>query len=74
MRARGAWVRVVKPANYELELPSDVEVQVTPPVESRLLEPFSIIPFFQLLAYHTAVSRGYDPDKPRNLAKTVTVE
>ncbi len=74
MRARGAWVRVVKPANYELELPSDVEVQATPPVESHLLEPFSIIPFFQLLAYHTAVSRGYDPDKPRNLAKTVTVE
>ena len=74
MRARGAWVRVVKPANYELELPSDVEVQATPPVRSPLLEPFSVIPFFQLLAYHTAVSRGYDPDKPRNLAKTVTVE
>jgi glucosamine--fructose-6-phosphate aminotransferase (isomerizing) len=28
----------------------------------------------QLLAYNLAVSRGYDPDKPRNLAKTVTVE
>ncbi len=74
MRARGAWVRVVKPANLKLELPSDVEVQNTPPVDSSLLEPFSIIPFFQLLAYHTAVYKGYDPDKPRNLAKTVTVE
>lgn len=28
----------------------------------------------QLLAYYTAVARGYDPDKPRNLAKSVTVE
>jgi glucosamine--fructose-6-phosphate aminotransferase (isomerizing) len=28
----------------------------------------------QLLAYYTAVSKGLDPDKPRNLAKTVTVE
>jgi glucosamine--fructose-6-phosphate aminotransferase (isomerizing) len=28
----------------------------------------------QLMAYYTAISRGYDPDKPRNLAKTVTVE
>jgi len=28
----------------------------------------------QLLAYHTATSRGTDVDKPRNLAKSVTVE
>jgi glutamine---fructose-6-phosphate transaminase (isomerizing) len=28
----------------------------------------------QLLAYHTAVARGHDVDKPRNLAKSVTVE
>ncbi len=33
----------------------------------------SVVPL-QLLAYYTAVRRGYDPDKPRNLAKTVTVE
>ncbi|MCE4600360.1 MAG: glutamine--fructose-6-phosphate transaminase (isomerizing) [Desulfurococcales archaeon] len=74
MRARGAWVRVVKPANLELDLPRDIMVQDSPPTSHILLEPFSIIPFFQLLAYHMAVRRGYDPDKPRNLAKTVTVE
>ncbi|MBP5243023.1 MAG: SIS domain-containing protein, partial [Clostridia bacterium] len=28
----------------------------------------------QLIAYHTAVARGFDPDRPRNLAKSVTVE
>jgi len=31
-----------------------------------------IVPL-QLLSYHLAVKRGYDPDKPRNLAKSVTV-
>lgn len=74
MRARGAWVRVVKPASLSLDIPGDVDVQDSPPTSHILLEPFSIIPFFQLLAYHMAVARGYDPDKPRNLAKTVTVE
>jgi len=32
------------------------------------------IPPLQLLAYHASVLKGYDPDKPRNLAKSVTVE
>jgi len=32
-----------------------------------------VIPY-QMIAYYTAVSKGLDPDKPRNLAKTVTVE
>ena len=33
----------------------------------------NVIPL-QMLAYHTAIARGCDPDKPRNLAKSVTVE
>ena len=33
----------------------------------------SVIPL-QLFAYYMAVLRGHDPDKPRNLAKSVTVE
>jgi len=32
-----------------------------------------VIPL-QMMAYYAAVERGYDPDMPRNLAKTVTVE
>ncbi len=44
------------------------------PVVEEFLEPFvSIVPL-QLLAYHIAVLRGCDVDKPRNLAKSVTVE
>uniref|UniRef100_A0A7C1T6W7 Glutamine--fructose-6-phosphate transaminase (isomerizing) n=1 Tax=Thermofilum pendens TaxID=2269 RepID=A0A7C1T6W7_THEPE len=44
------------------------------PSDDPLLTPvLSVIPL-QLLAYYTAVEKGLDPDKPRNLAKTVTVE
>ena len=44
------------------------------PPTTQILEPFVLTPPFQLLAYYSAVRLGYDPDKPRNLAKTVTVE
>ncbi|MGC8556947.1 glutamine--fructose-6-phosphate transaminase (isomerizing) [Fervidicoccus fontis] len=47
---------------------------ITVPKVDLLLEPYSLIPPIQLLSYYTAVVRGLDPDKPRNLAKTVTVE
>ncbi len=42
-------------------------------VETDFRPIFSIIPF-QLLSYHIAISRGLNPDMPRNLAKSVTVE
>ena len=38
------------------------------------LSPLLHVVPLQLLAYHTAVARGTDVDKPRNLAKSVTVE
>ncbi len=44
-----------------------------PDVEEYLQPILSIVPL-QLLAYHVAVARGCDVDKPRNLAKSVTVE
>ena len=53
------------------ELADDV-IQV-PPVEDFLQPIVTMIPL-QLLAYHIAVLRGCDVDKPRNLAKSVTVE
>lgn len=44
-------------------------------VEDTMFAPlFSCMTFFQLVAYHTALSRKLDIDKPRNLAKSVTVE
>ena len=38
------------------------------------LMPIITIGYFQLLSYLTSVKKGIDPDKPRNLAKSVTVE
>jgi glucosamine--fructose-6-phosphate aminotransferase (isomerizing) len=49
------------------------DVIFTPSVE-EYLQPFTTIVPLQLLAYHIAVLRGCDVDKPRNLAKSVTVE
>ncbi len=45
-----------------------------PPGYSPLFSPILYVLPLQLLAYYTAITRGYDPDKPRNLAKSVTVE
>ena len=47
-----------------------IEIPATNPIFSSLL---SVLPL-QLLSYHMAVARGYDPDFPRNLSKTLTVD
>ena len=49
------------------------EVFAIPECESAFAPILSIVPS-QLFAYYCAVLRGNDPDKPRNLAKSVTVE
>ncbi len=51
---------------------TDISIQI--PKVNKLLSPIAAIIPLQLLAYHTSVKRGYDVDKPRNLAKSVTVE
>lgn len=48
-------------------------VFVLPEVRNELMPFLSIIPM-QLFAYYSSVLRGCDVDKPRNLAKSVTVE
>ncbi len=49
------------------------DVIILPPTDEILAPMLSAIPL-QLLAYHIGVAKGYDVDKPRNLAKSVTVE
>ena len=44
------------------------------PAMPEALQPLVTVIPLQLLAYHAAVLRGHDVDKPRNLAKSVTVE
>jgi len=72
MKARGAFTVGVVPLGSQLLEVLDTAVEL--PSNDPLLAPvLGVIPL-QLLAYYTAVERGLDPDKPRNLAKTVTVE
>jgi glucosamine--fructose-6-phosphate aminotransferase (isomerizing) len=56
--------KIKKYANDVIEIPKTLEI-LTP-----LL---SVVPL-QLLAYYAGVKKGFDVDKPRNLAKSVTVE
>lgn len=73
VHARGAYViAVVKEGTKGIEEIADEVIYI--PQASRYLTPsLTVIPL-QLLAYHTTVERGFDVDKPRNLAKSVTVE
>ncbi len=73
VKARGAHVvAVVKQGDSEIHKVADQVIEI--PKCSDLLAPLlSIIPM-QLFAYYVSVARGNDVDKPRNLAKSVTVE
>lgn len=71
MGARGALTILIGTRQYG-DIDADYKIIVD--VDDDLLAPYAIMPLLQLLAYRLAVLRGYDPDKPRNLAKTVTVE
>jgi len=68
-KARGAFVIGVSEENNPI-FDAWIEIQE---VEEIFYPLVTIVPL-QLLAYHLAVARGYDPDKPRNLAKSVTVK
>ncbi|RFM36450.1 glutamine--fructose-6-phosphate transaminase (isomerizing) [Chitinophaga silvisoli] len=58
----------------DLTIPAMADDVITVPEADELVAPIvSVIPL-QLLAYHVGVLKGYDVDKPRNLAKSVTVE
>lgn len=74
VRARGAQVLALTMESMRGKLEDEAETIWTIPDVDPLLAPLlGIIPM-QLFAYHVAVARGCDVDKPRNLAKSVTVE
>src|SRR5689334_20067483 len=66
VKARGAKVIVVSQAGHDLDDIADVLIPV--PDVSPLLSPILTVIPLQLLAYHTALLRGCDVDRPRNLA------
>ncbi len=76
MRARGATVVLVAAdADQEAAEMADAVLSVpAPAVGAELLTPAVEVVPLQLFAYALAKERGHDVDKPRNLAKTVTVE
>jgi glucosamine--fructose-6-phosphate aminotransferase (isomerizing) len=73
VKARGANVLGISPEG-ETELAKSVDQTFSIPKTLDLLSPaLSVVPL-QLLAYYASLARGNDVDKPRNLAKSVTVE
>ncbi len=72
MKARGAVAIGV--AHEDTVLSDQLDFMFPVPHTHWILTPITHTPPMQLLAYYTATRKGYDPDKPRNLAKTVTVE
>ncbi len=73
VRARGGMLYVLADADTRIESSEGVHVIRMPEHYGALSPILHVLPL-QLLAYHTACARGTDVDKPRNLAKSVTVE
>ncbi|OIP21608.1 MAG: glutamine--fructose-6-phosphate aminotransferase [Comamonadaceae bacterium CG2_30_57_122] len=73
VRARGGVLYVLADADSHIESSEGVHVIRMPEHYGELSPMLHVVPL-QLLAYHTACARGTDVDKPRNLAKSVTVE
>ncbi len=73
VRARGGVLYVLADADTRIENADGIHVIRMPEHYGPLSPLLHVVPL-QLLAYHTALARGTDVDKPRNLAKSVTVE
>lgn len=73
VKARGGKIIVVA-AEGDENIKQHADHLITVPDAPEPLQPMLTVVPLQLLAYHAAVLRGHDVDKPRNLAKSVTVE
>jgi glucosamine--fructose-6-phosphate aminotransferase (isomerizing) len=74
MKARGASIiAVVEEGDEEVQRLADDFIEVSKGIPD-VLSPISYVIPLQLLAYYIALERGYNPDTPRNLAKSVTVK
>ena len=73
VRARGGELYVFADADSEIPASEGVHILRLPEHYGQLSPILHVIPL-QLLAYHAALTKGTDVDKPRNLAKSVTVE
>ena len=72
-KSRGAYLMALTmEGNYSIEDSADFVIYI-PKTDSHFAPSLAVIPL-QLLGYYLSVSKGLDVDKPRNLAKSVTVE
>ena len=72
-KSRGAYLMAVAPYGYyQIEDTANFTTYI-PRIDEHFIGSLAVIPL-QLLAYYLSVSKGLDVDKPRNLAKSVTVE
>ncbi|HJM68184.1 MAG TPA: glutamine--fructose-6-phosphate transaminase (isomerizing), partial [Candidatus Thalassarchaeaceae archaeon] len=71
-RARGAKIILIHEAGDSIAEEGDISIPV-PSTDSRFTPMLTVLPL-QLIAYHTALALECDVDRPRNLAKSVTVE
>ena len=72
VKSRGAYVIVIAPKDIDVSKVSNLTLNI-PSTNKYFYPSLSVIPL-QLIGYYMTVARGLDVDKPRNLAKSVTVE
>ena len=73
VKSRGAEIIGIAYENQEVDLSVFDEIIRIPQISTRIAPILGAV-VLQLLAYYVATERGCDIDKPRNLAKSVTVE
>ena len=67
--------KIICIASHDCELPEDITDElIKVPEAHEIIQPILMSIPVQLLSYYIAVEKGCDVDKPRNLAKSVTVE
>ncbi|MCR5742343.1 MAG: glutamine--fructose-6-phosphate transaminase (isomerizing) [Lachnospiraceae bacterium] len=73
VKSRGAFiVGITHYGNFEIENTANYSIYV-PKLDTHFMASLAVVPL-QLLGYYVSIGRGLDVDKPRNLAKSVTVE
>ena len=72
VKSRGAYVVSVTPEGKDVDKVADYKITI--PTTNKYLYPSLMVIPLQLLSYYISCAKGLDVDKPRNLAKSVTVE
>ncbi len=72
VKSRGAYIITVAPSKIDVDKVTDYKITI-PETNKYFYPSITVVPL-QLLGYYIAVAKGVDVDKPRNLAKSVTVE